>query len=105
MTLGTMPQYQVRRVGRTDESVEATSSIEVCDVRGEPLLSMAPGEMLGLIARLIEIAMELASEQVTVEGMMSVPAVTAVDLAAAFEMGRQAGVRIVGPELGHGGRR
>lgn len=93
-------KYQVQRAPR-DEETEATSRIEVQDLRGDTLLSMTPAQFFALMNRLAEVAVELASEQTTVEGMMSVPAVTAVDLAGAFEMGRQAGERAV-PGLAQG---
>lgn len=91
----TIEQYQVRRVDPAAKTSQATTHIRICDVRGEVLLTLTPGQLFPLVSRLTEVAVELASEQLTVEGMLSVPAVTAVDLAAAFEMGRQAGIRTV----------
>lgn len=93
MTNTVTEKYRVERMPRFDEDAEVTSRIEVRDLRGDTLLSMNPAQLFTFINRLSDVAVELASEQATVEGMMSVPAVTAVDLAAAFEMGRQAGAR------------
>ena len=90
-------QLRIARAGHVASDTPSMERLEIRDVRGEVLMSFPVTQLFDLIHQLTEVGLALTSEQHIVEGMISVPAVTAADLAGAFEMGRQAGERTAAP--------
>ena len=67
--------------------------IDLCDLTGQPVLTLGFQQIYPLAARLLEVADEITwSYPETVDGVLRIPAVSAADMAGAFDMGRRFGL-------------